>query len=259
MVETLSGMISALETQVCSDHFPGGRCKIWCHKVPTLFLPQKMTPDSKHRKFANSNKDRFWFSSLGIEDGNETMEVTNTDPGIFENDIHSEDFKFYSKTNVPDIDSASELHISEVGKDFRKEENLSNDCNSNDQNRGRISNDVLMVEESPPHENTELSSHTSISESMQVCRPEITIEDIRDSTDQDLFYTGLVNYNTFFALYESLLKIGADRMDVENGTLMRKPSNRKLRLVDEFLMVLMRLRLGLLLNDLEFRFKFSAG
>ena len=74
-----------------------------------------------------------------------------------------------------------------------------------------------------------------------------------------LFYTGLPDFETFNALLESLKKIGADCMNVDDCSLMEKLSLRKLRLVDEFLMVLMRLRLGLLVNDLEFRFKISAN
>lgn len=43
---------------------------------------------------------------------------------------------------------------------------------------------------------------------------------------------------------------------MSNNTLGRK---RKLRREDEFLLVMMRLILGLLLKDLEFRFKLSSS
>ena len=88
---------------------------------------------------------------------------------------------------------------------------------------------------------------------------DITIKDIQNNNEQVLFYTGLPDFETFNALFENLKKIGADRMNVDDCSLMEKLSLRKLRLVDEFLMVLMRLRLGLLVNDLEFRFKISAS
>lgn len=66
---------------------------------------------------------------------------------------------------------------------------------------------------------------------------------------QILFYTGLQNSKMFKALYDTLLEYGMKEDVCE--------SKRKLRLVDKFLMVLMRLGLGLLVKDLEYRFKIS--
>ena len=80
--------------------------------------------------------------------------------------------------------------------------------------------------------------------------PEITIESIKESDDIQ-FYTGLQNYESFMALYTTLVEMG-----FPNDSTGPKP---KLRLVDEFLLVMMRLRLGLLVKDLEFRFKISAS
>ena len=60
-------------------------------------------------------------------------------------------------------------------------------------------------------------------------------------------------YELFIALYESLVEYGIEL--TSSGT---KP---KFRLIDEFLMVMMRLRLGLLVKDLhvEYRFKVSPS
>ena len=91
---------------------------------------------------------------------------------------------------------------------------------------------------------------TCVNTAVQAVKPDIAIEDIQNNNEQVLYYTGLPDFETFNALFESLKKIRADRMNVDDCTLMAKLSLRKLRLVDEFLMVLMRLRLGLLVNDL---------
>ncbi|KAK3106233.1 hypothetical protein FSP39_015763 [Pinctada imbricata] len=54
-----------------------------------------------------------------------------------------------------------------------------------------------------------------------------------------------------------------DKLVLDNessiGTPNKKGAKRKLRLQDEFLLVMMRLRFGLLLKDLEYKFKVSAG
>lgn len=95
--------------------------------------------------------------------------------------------------------------------------------------------------------------------SVQVTRPEIIIDDIASSDEEVLFYTGLPCYQAFKALFDTLIAAGADRMNVDDEIMMQEKSYRKLRLIDEFFMVMMRLRLGLLLNDLQYRFKISTG
>jgi hypothetical protein len=48
-------------------------------------------------------------------------------------------------------------------------------------------------------------------------------------------------------------------MEIDNKEITNSVSSRTLRLIDEFLMVMMRLRLGFLLIDLQHRFKVSSG
>ena len=109
---------------------------------------------------------------------------------------------------------------------------------------------------------TQTGGQSSVSVGINASMPEIVIENIKHSNEMIQFYTGLPDYNSFQAVFESLMEYGADKLCTEcvgemnmNG-LGRK---RKWRRVDEFLMVMMRLRLGLLVKDLEFRFKLSAG
>lgn len=97
------------------------------------------------------------------------------------------------------------------------------------------------------------------SEYSQTNRPEITIEDIKHSDELVQFYTGLPDYATFNAVYSSIVQHGADRMTIDNEEITNSVSFRTLRLIDEFVMVMMRLRLGLLLIDLQHRFKVSSG
>lgn len=112
------------------------------------------------------------------------------------------------------------------------------------------------------HEIGTQSTVQTCDSSTYVSTPEIVIEDIMDSDDEIMFYTGLPNYKTCIALFNSLIDAGANRLSTDNeekintNNLGRK---RKLRRVDEFLLVLMRLRLGLLLKDLEYRFKISTS
>lgn len=89
--------------------------------------------------------------------------------------------------------------------------------------------------------------------SIQTSRPDLTIEDISNSDEKVMFYTGLPNSGTFFVLFDEMGDICDDNVDGNRGR------RRTLRLQDEFFMVIMCLRLGLLLEDLTQRFKISKS
>ena len=84
-------------------------------------------------------------------------------------------------------------------------------------------------------------------------RPEITIEDIQCSEEKIQFYTGLPSFIIFNSLFTTLIEFGADKINIVTPSKQKQDTGRrrKLRPVDEFLMVMMRLRLGLLVKDLE--------
>ncbi len=107
-----------------------------------------------------------------------------------------------------------------------------------------VSKDRVMVNE---------SSVSTCNVNIQTTKPYLTIEDICDSDDKVMFYTGLPNSGTFYALFDEF-----DDMYIENIEESRG-RQRSLRMIDEFLMVMMRLRLGLLLEDLAGRFKVSKA
>ena len=83
----------------------------------------------------------------------------------------------------------------------------------------------------------------SESVSNQTSLPDITFEDIKDNDEKVMFYTGLPNAGTFSSLFDSLddVNIQTQRKGRGNSESGRP---RSLRLVDEFFLLLMRLRLG---------------
>jgi hypothetical protein len=64
-----------------------------------------------------------------------------------------------------------------------------------------------------------------VDQSCVALSPELTIEDIRNSEESIQFYTGLQNYESFKALYESLVDFGIDSVKETRGP------KAKLRLV----------------------------
>lgn len=124
---------------------------------------------------------------------------------------------------------------------------------------------------------TNSSSFSQVEQGTQVERPTLTYEDIREDDNKVLFYSGIPNAYTFEALFDEIktdaaFQTGRKKKKSENEKSESAPSDengnfvnindvgrpRILRLIDEFLLVLMRLRLGLLLEDLADRFHISV-
>ena len=98
----------------------------------------------------------------------------------------------------------------------------------------------------------------SCSVSTQVTLPDITFEDISGEDEEVSFYTGLPNAGTFYALFGMLedASTHTQKREIASGKSGRP---RNLRLIDEFLLILMCLRLGLLIEDLAYRFHISKA
>lgn len=84
----------------------------------------------------------------------------------------------------------------------------------------------------------------TVSVAIQTVKPVITIEDVENDSKSLMFYTGIPNKETFYALFDELSD--EDHLSKQVG------KRRELRRVDEFFFVLMRLRLGL--RDVAERF-----
>ena len=94
----------------------------------------------------------------------------------------------------------------------------------------------------------------------------VTEEDLKGDDLKTRFYTGFVNFGTFVVIFNSLSLItgklnywnGKDSLKekgyLENDVKQKPGPQRKMRLLDDFLLVFTRLRLGLLEQDLAQRF-----
>jgi hypothetical protein len=82
--------------------------------------------------------------------------------------------------------------------------------------------------------------------------PPFVFEDIKNDNHKVMFYTGLESADQFNCLFDSLAE---DKIKLEEEVGKRK----NLRYIDELFLVLMRLRLGLLLQDLADRFCISSS
>ena len=103
--------------------------------------------------------------------------------------------------------------------------------------------------------------------------PQFSLEKIKDDDSAVRFYTGFPNFSTLFVVFEYFKpkfehvhywqgpKSGNKKDPFyQSHTIREKPGpKRKLPLIGEFFLVLVRLRVGLFLGDLSDRFCISTG
>lgn len=107
---------------------------------------------------------------------------------------------------------------------------------------------------------TQTTTHTC-EVGIQCSLPLLTYYDVKDNDEQLCFYTGIHSNEHFQAVFDEI------KDNAEEQTSRRKlryTTNqggrpRSLSVINEFFMVLMRLRLGLLIEDLAFRFCLSKS
>lgn len=94
---------------------------------------------------------------------------------------------------------------------------------------------------------TQTDIHQTSEMGCQVDRPVLTFEDIQDSDEKVMFYTGIPNAGTFCALFDELddFQENTQRQRTGSGESRDGGRPRLLRPIDEFFLVLMRLRLGI--------------
>ncbi|KAK6167052.1 hypothetical protein SNE40_021160 [Patella caerulea] len=229
--------------RLCSYHFSNGE-KTGKNEVPSIF----------EGKTFNS-------SMLGDEHEAVLSDLTN---------VATEDGDVYKPGPSFKQTGYSSIHASVSLHDYCKQHvtpeyisNAFNKCNQTDVvNQTDMSTQTLKIsvdvssqtdfvhifKNNPLLLNTQ--PKTTCDAKLQTSKPDLTIEDIQASDEQVMFYTGLPNSGTFYAMFDEMDDIYAD------GNRGRR---RTLRTIDEFCLVLMRLRLGLLLEDLAGRFKISKS
>jgi len=115
-----------------------------------------------------------------------------------------------------------------------------------------------QTEETRTCRSFETQTECETKEAGQQCSlPILVYEDIMNDSTKLNFYTGSPNKGLFEALFDEMSDFEIPQLSIRS----RWPSGgrpRTLRLVDEFFMVLMRLRLGLLVDDLSCRFCISS-
>ncbi|KAL3862565.1 hypothetical protein ACJMK2_008524 [Sinanodonta woodiana] len=234
-------------SQMCSDHFVNRSGPSKEHPVPSVF-PNKVFQTSN---LESENVELVFQLNADMEQGDIAEE--QSDDKADSVDVSE---PFISKTESP-LDISIHLH------DYCGPINLNDIATS--KNQSTQTNTVLRIDVSTQYDFNEMSyeygtpvNKVTVDYGVQVNSPVLTFEDIEHDDQKFLFYTGVPNSAIFKALFDEI-KDDATSQTARYGATSGKGRPRHLRLIDEFFLVLMRLRLGLLLEDLADRYNIGTS
>ncbi|XP_074628852.1 uncharacterized protein LOC141886548 [Acropora palmata] len=233
-------------TRVCSLHFKGEEGpKPWC-QFPSLFPSKPVQESFPRRNRPLPNRSRGSTTSSKVQICQELAEYSSsTQQSVCNGNNFYHCFHDYISTTSRNFDSGG---ISKNGPRDKGIQFCSDSTSSG------VQATVEMKDFG-----------------VQVNLPLLTAEDLKGDDLKTRFYTGFVNFETFMVIFNSLSLItgklnywnGKDSLKekeyLENDVKQKPGPQRKMRLLDEFLLVFMRLRLGLLEQDLAQRFCVSVS
>ncbi|XP_062567145.1 uncharacterized protein LOC134229407 [Saccostrea cucullata] len=226
-------------SRLCSEHFISLSGPTKEHPLPSIF---------HHKTFKTTNFDQTTEVLKEIND-NQQENTVRSDSETSESDS-AENPSFTVDANKSVLDTSVLMHdycglIETSTLSHQKNQLTQTDVQQNDS---------VCIQTIESYLDTcgsnMVSSKKLCDKSTGTTLPFLTVEDLK----QDIsFYTGLPNKETFYLLFQHLSDFHKCTVPDTGG----RP--KKMRDIDEFLMVLMRLRLGLLIQDLAKRFNISVS
>ncbi|XP_069104832.1 uncharacterized protein [Argopecten irradians] len=245
-------------TRLCSEHFEGKSGPSESSQLPSIF-PQKVFKTNRvgDNAICTPQVEEF------LTDHVDVVGTTENESDFLESERECENSLCLNA-------SFSETYTSVLMHDYGgsiSEEHISTSINK------EVQTDDVVILTTEEFSRYTLKSDPSVKNTcdagVQCKLPNIAIEDIKDNDEEVMFYTGFPSFLTFMLAFDTIKSL-AENMSYWRGQnssgekqYQRKNSKkpgpgRKLRLIDEFLMVFIRLRLGLLEGDLARRFNISV-
>ncbi|XP_052791238.1 uncharacterized protein LOC128225206 [Mya arenaria] len=238
--------------RLCSEHFVGFRGPSFQHTLPSMFP----TETGATKTFQPTLLDE----DVGDDDDGDTVN-DDLDLELSNDDSIQPQLSFVSPSGHA-IDTSVHLHDYCMGPVLQPQNQSFRCCDTQTENNCAVME--VQTEESFLGKTADFSSQTEHSTrdfGVQCQLPMLTYDDVKYNDDLVSFYTGIPNRVVFEALFDEI----KDEAEVRTSRrkLNYKDSDggrpRTLSVLDEFFMVLMRLRLGLLFEDLGTRFCISTS
>ena len=249
--------------------FGGQRVRLKPDSVPTKFVfstekQQRKGPCDRSESASRQGKRKTNASKSVVGDTGET---------VFNVDINNNDINNDTERQVENTGSADPVICIDQDQDIDENEKVLNDLrqkteevlNLKETSRAREQelNDKIRKLEAIVHEERTARAELEL----LVKERAFSVEVVRHNDKLFKFYTGFENYQTFSMVLDFLGREAASHLEYRNTersisddlTMIKRGPARTLSIENEFFMVMCRLKVGLLEEDIATRFGVSQG